>query len=74
MQTCQPLPQTKDPPPEEQGPVSADPRDPDISDEAQARLQLNKQATAARNKYYYELLARQAKLKAEHVRKQEEDK
>lgn len=27
------FPQTKDPPPEEQSPASADPRDPDVSDE-----------------------------------------
>ncbi|KAL8876863.1 MAG: hypothetical protein Q9198_005011, partial [Flavoplaca austrocitrina] len=66
---------TKDPPPEEQGPenASADPHDPDVSDEAWARLQLDKQATAARDKYYHELPARQAELEAEHAGKQEED-
>ncbi|KAL8974000.1 MAG: hypothetical protein Q9205_008136, partial [Flavoplaca limonia] len=47
------------------------------SDEAWARLQLDKQATAARDKHYHELLAHQAELEAEHeaehARKQEED-
>lgn len=79
-QTCQPPPQTKDPPPEElhseeRDPetVSADPRDLGVSDEAWARLQLDKQATAAREKHYHELLACQTELEAEHARKQEED-
>ncbi len=53
--------------------MSADPRDLGVSDEAWARLQLDKQATAARDKYYYELLTRHAELEAEHARKQEED-
>lgn len=74
-QTCQPLPQTKDTSPEKQGlqNASADPRDPDVSDEAWAPLQLDKQATATRDKHYHELLARQAELEAEHAGKQEED-
>ena len=72
-QTCQPPPQTKDPPPEEQGPKTASSRDLGVSDEAWARLQLDKQATAAREKHYHELLARQAELEAEYARKQEED-
>lgn len=78
-QTCQPPLQTKDlpeePPPEEPGPeiASADPRDPGVSDEAWARLQLDKQTAAAREKHYHELLARQAELEAEHARKQKED-
>ena len=74
-QIGQPLPQTKDPPPEEQGPeaASSEPRDPGVSDEAWVRLQLDKQAVAAHNKHYHELLACQAETKAEHARKQEED-
>ncbi|KAI4232081.1 MAG: hypothetical protein L6R40_007514 [Gallowayella cf. fulva] len=44
-----------------------------LSDEAWAPLQLDKQATAARDKHYHELLARQAELEAEHAGKQEED-
>ena len=74
-QISQPPPQTKDPPPEEQGPeaASSDPRDPGVSDEAWARLQLDKQAAAAHDKHYHELLARQAELKVEQARKLEED-
>ena len=79
-QMGQPPPQTKDPPPErpstggqDPGITSADPRDPGVSDEVWARLQLDKQATAAREKHYDELLARQAELEAEHTRKLEED-
>ncbi|KAL8792176.1 MAG: hypothetical protein Q9195_005198 [Heterodermia aff. obscurata] len=74
-QTCQPPPQTEDPLPEEQGSetASADPRGLGVSDEAWARLQLDKQGTAAHDKHYHELLARQAELEAEHARKQDED-
>ncbi|KAL9584330.1 MAG: hypothetical protein Q9212_002190 [Teloschistes hypoglaucus] len=74
-QTCQPIPQTEDPPPEEQGleTASADPRDLGVSDETWERLQLDKQAMAARDEHYHELLAHQAELEAEHARKKEEE-
>ena len=79
-QTCQPPPQTEDrppenPPPYEQGPetASADPRDPGVSDEAWARLQLDAQAATAREKHYHELVARQAELEAEHARMRAEE-
>ena len=73
QQTKDPLPE--DPPPEEQHPITAyaDPRDPGVSDETWIRLQLDKQATAAREKHYHEVLARHAEAEAEHTRKQKED-
>ena len=81
MQTSQGSPQTKDSPPEEppqqeQGPeiASADPRDSGVSDGVWERLQLDKQAAAAQEKHYHELLARQAELEAEHTHKQEEER
>ncbi|KAI4217411.1 MAG: hypothetical protein LQ351_000006 [Letrouitia transgressa] len=74
-QTCQPPPQIENQSPEEHNPktASADPRDPGVSQEVWARLQLDKQATVARRKHYDELLVRQAELEAEHTRKQKED-
>ena len=78
-QTSQGPPQTKDSPPEEPhqeehdpGTASADPRDPGVNDEVWERLQLDKQAAAAGEKHYHELLARQAELEAEHTRQQVE--
>ena len=74
LQTREPPPQ--EPPPEEQVPetASADPRDPGVSDEVWARLQLDKQAAAAREGEYHDLLTSQAELEAEHTRKQKEEK
>ena len=80
MQTSQEPPQTEhfppeEPPREEQGDVvSADPRDPGVSDEVWERLQLDKQAAASREKHYHKLLVRQVDFEAEHTREQEEER
>ena len=76
--------QTQDPPPEDAPPgspqdepsvetTSVDARDPGVSDEVWARLQLDKQAAADRERHYHELLARQAELEAEHARQKAEE-
>ncbi len=54
--------------------ASAHTRDPDVTDQIWARLQFDKQAAAARDKHFQELLARQAEFEAEHVRQQEQIK
>ena len=78
MQTSQDSSQTKDLPPEE--PPLEEPcrenepagiRDLGVSDEVWARLQLGKQAMAARKSHYHELLADQTKRRAEYAGKQE---
>lgn len=79
-ETRQPPPQSGEPPPQELPPdeqepeaVFADRRDPGVSNEVWARLQVDKEAAAAREKDYHDLLAGQAKLEAEHARKQKEE-
>ncbi|OCL14801.1 putative AAA family ATPase [Glonium stellatum] len=84
-QTHQAPPKSEEPPPQEpppqepplaeQGPesVSTDQRDPGVSDDVWARLQLDKQAAVAREKEYQDLLAEKAKLEAEQARKQKEE-
>jgi hypothetical protein len=79
-ETCQAPPQTGEPPPQEPPPekrapetASADPCGPGVSNEVWARLQLDKQAAAARYREYHDLLTRQAEPKAEHARKQKEE-
>ncbi|KAI9783318.1 MAG: hypothetical protein M1816_001416 [Peltula sp. TS41687] len=68
-------PPPKEPPQEQQAPAtpSADPRDSGVIDEVWTRLQLDKQAATAHEKDYYDLLADQAELEAEHARQQEEE-
>src|SRR5262249_34667042 len=80
MEICQEPPQPGELPPQEPPPegqasetVSADSRDLGVSDEVWARLYLDKQAAAAREKEYHDLLASQAERKAEHARRQKEE-
>ena len=68
----------KEPPglhPEQQGPRSEsdDPRDPGVDDNIWAGLQRDKEAVAAREEAYHDLVTQYDKLQAKHVRVRQDD-